>query len=279
MEAYSSLRSLVLAGNRFRQLSSETFGSNFGLRSLDLSACRLDSLEFAGGGGESLLELDASENRLQRFDWLARLANLRRLRLSSNHIVALAPDLRHPRLVELDLSRNRVRECPEPFACLDGLSGLQSLNLSANRLTSLDGRLALPASLEIADFTANRLSVVSEVAFAGASSLDDLRLTGNSLNDGLNPAAFAPLSGHLTRLDLTGNKAYGPYFRRDIATISGHLRELRTLNIRDISLTGYSRDVRYLQWSIVTCFRVYSVMVEVLSGVLQWSTVWSTVVE
>ena len=239
LEAYSSLQTLILKGNKLSRLSGESFASNFQLRKLDISSCLLDELNYNGGGGEYLQTLDVSDNNLKSFDWIKQLSNIRYLRASSNRITTLEPEVNHNQLTLLDLSLNRIKGCPKDFpGCLQGFQVLMNLNLSYNNIEHLNQNMRLPSNLQIVDLSSNKLVSISEDAFVGSDSLTKLILSSNELRNELHVQSFAPLSDHLKYLDLSDNVAFGEYFRRDVKLIAANLPKLKFLKINGISLPG-----------------------------------------
>lgn len=177
-EASASIRHLNLSHNRIEHLDSTMFANTPHLLSLSLANNRLTILPdniFIGLGG-SLLSLDLSSNPIRAnlkelFHFVQRL---RYLRLSNVALEELPP-LPLPRLVSLDISKNKLSDLPN--IAQSGLPELRHLNLSHNRFTHLPAQswhyLPLLKSLDISH---NPIRVLTKESFYGLDKLQELHV-------------------------------------------------------------------------------------------------------
>ncbi|XP_071375293.1 podocan [Centroberyx affinis] len=133
--------------------------------------------------------------------------NARYILLMNNHINSIQLDLlsEYVSMEFLVLSNNRLTDGAIEGA-FEGVPALKRLYLDRNLLESVP--TDLPASLEELCLDNNRLSVMSEAAWARCPGLLVLSLSNNSLGNGsesLPSAVLAPL-GNLRALNLDGNQ-------------------------------------------------------------------------
>ncbi len=153
---------------------------------------------------------------------LNELASVHTIELSRCCIARIEPGLFRTlnNLHKLDLSSNRLEACLsiEQFACLE------SLNLSSNRITSLEGAFCGGPSngtLRYLNLSDNRLEHLPEGGFVSLSILRSLDLASNKL-DSLPPRALNGLF-NLQELDLssTGLKSIVADLFRDLINLKG----------------------------------------------------------
>ncbi|XP_063762127.1 wu:fc23c09 [Eleginops maclovinus] len=133
--------------------------------------------------------------------------NSRYILLMNNHIDSIQLDLlnEYASMEFLVLSNNRLKDATIEGA-FEGIPALKRLYLNKNLLISVPGDL--PLSLEELRLDNNRLSVMSEAAWASCPGLLILSLSNNSLGNGsesLPNAVFSPLS-KLRTLNLDHNQ-------------------------------------------------------------------------
>lgn len=148
-------------------------------------------------------------NVFQRFE------QLQRLDLSENDILSIVYDRRHDadtaggifenlqRLVELDLSRNRIADLPR--TTFTRLPRLRCLNLAHNRLSIIPFQVfdALE-SMEHLDLANNRLVSILDNFFIGNRALRVLNLRNNTIEKLSKNSLFG--LDRLTHLDLSDNQ-------------------------------------------------------------------------
>ncbi|PRQ18505.1 putative non-specific serine/threonine protein kinase [Rosa chinensis] len=210
------------------------------LTELQLSVCylpdvNLSSLSFINSS-TSLQLLDLSVNHLNSsiFYWIANVNNnFEHIQLSENHFQGPIPDVFTSMLslVTLDLSSNQLEGgIPKGFQNLCSLESLtlwsnqlseniedsvKTLSCAENTLETLylgDNQfwgslpdLARFAKLRVLQLDTNQLNGSVPESLGQLSSLETLRLSGNSLSGVITEAHFLNLS-HLQTLDLSDNR-------------------------------------------------------------------------
>jgi Leucine-rich repeat (LRR) protein len=202
-----------------------------------------------------LLTFNASENQVASIEFLAgardSLLYLQQLTLTKNKLTAL-PSLPLPRLAKLLINENEIASC----VAFAGHSCIQYLDLSKNKLTSLEGVSKMP-KLQHLDVSENELTEVKD----GLQGLPDLRkliLTKNKIASlaGFsnmyklehlvlieNQIATAKELVHLNQavpslkqLDMMENPAAADNFKTEVLIIqSDSSINLRKLNDEDIT--------------------------------------------
>ncbi|CAN8008202.1 unnamed protein product, partial [Ixodes pacificus] len=164
------------------QLSDWSFASR--LEHLAVQECRFERLQLEGATNLTSLSLASNELRLVDSAWLRPLKSLRSLDLSGNRLNRL-PDNLTLRLTHLNLSRNEFSGLdarwfgPSPF--------LVHLNLSHNRLESLGpGNISVLwdtylRGLQVLDLSWNKLTSLCGSCFAKQPRLSKLWLEHNRL--------------------------------------------------------------------------------------------------
>ncbi|XP_058668665.1 leucine-rich repeats and immunoglobulin-like domains protein 1 [Ammospiza caudacuta] len=264
--AASSVRALYLHHNRIRSIEGRELQPYVTLETLDLSFN--DITEIRNGcfpQGLLIKELYLGSNRISTlepgaFDSLSR--TLLTLRLSKNRITQLpVKAFRLPRLIQLELNRNRLRLIEGlTFQGLDslevlklqrnniskltdgafwGLAKMQVLILSYNNLTRLDeGSLADLGGLHVLRLSHNSINHIAEGAFRGLKNLRVLELDHNDISGTIEDTngAFTGLE-NLSKLTLFGNKI------KSVAkkAFSG-LEALEHLNLGDNAIRSIQAD-------------------------------------
>lgn len=131
-ELLSGLETLVLAGNRLRQLDPGVGGLT-GLRDLDLSDNRLDGLPDELAMCVALRRIDLSGNNLHDIDVVCQLPSLIAVD-AANNVISSLDHLPSPHTLKaLDLSNNDLSTLPDSF---QHARCLRRLDLSVNHLTA-----------------------------------------------------------------------------------------------------------------------------------------------
>lgn len=182
----TAINRLDLSGNPLTVLEAGVFDNLVSLEYLKLENCNLTAIEpLAFILNEHLKRLELSENNLiGPVDWIAVLGPLMRLEY-------------------LDLRRSGIINLPDNVFVNNTF--LRSLILSENELRDLDVSSTLSNNLQhldSLDLSNCRLKgPLSEDAFANATNLRTLLLTGNQLSAGDLAVALAPLT-RLIKLSL-----------------------------------------------------------------------------
>uniref|UniRef100_A0A8C3H4E6 Leucine rich repeats and immunoglobulin like domains 1 n=1 Tax=Corvus moneduloides TaxID=1196302 RepID=A0A8C3H4E6_CORMO len=192
--AASSVRSLHLHHNRIRSIEASQLQPYVTLETLDLSFN--DITEIRNGcfpQGLHIKELYLGSNRISTlepgaFDSLSR--SLLTLRLSKNRITQLpVKAFRLPRLIQLELNRNRIRLIEG--LTFQGLDSLEVLKLQRNNISKLtDGAFWGLAKMQILHLEYNSLTEVNSGSLYGLSSLHQLHLSNNSISR-INPDGWS----------------------------------------------------------------------------------------
>ncbi|KAF4794555.1 Leucine-rich repeat and immunoglobulin-like domain protein 3 [Turdus rufiventris] len=192
--AASSVRSLYLHHNRIRSIEGSQLQPYVTLETLDLSFN--DITEIRNGcfpQGLHIKELYLGSNRISTlepgaFDSLSR--SLLTLRLSKNRITQLpVKAFRLPRLIQLELNRNRIRLIEG--LTFQGLDSLEVLKLQRNNISRLtDGAFWGLAKMQVLHLEYNSLTEVNSGSLYGLSSLHQLHLSNNSISR-INPDGWS----------------------------------------------------------------------------------------
>ena len=152
----SGLKTLVLSGNRLRQLPWQIL-SRLPLLTLDVSGNKLDGVGFEGAdtGFTQLRECDLSNNAFSSLAMgISGCTFMQIYRLSNNRLTEL-PDLgRWHSLVTLQVSGNQLSELPHGLA---ELAQLRNVDVSHNNIKSLNPSIATIPSLVSIELTGNPL--------------------------------------------------------------------------------------------------------------------------
>ncbi|KAF2981109.1 hypothetical protein EK904_010411, partial [Melospiza melodia maxima] len=192
--AASSVRALYLHHNRIRSIEGRELQPYVTLETLDLSFN--DITEIRNGcfpQGLLIKELYLGSNRISTlepgaFDSLSR--TLLTLRLSKNRITQLpVKAFRLPRLIQLELNRNRLRLIEG--LTFQGLDSLEVLKLQRNNISKLtDGAFWGLAKMQVLHLEYNSLTEVNSGSLYGLSSLHQLHLSNNSISR-INPDGWS----------------------------------------------------------------------------------------
>ena len=204
------IRTLDLSFNSFSKLAKKAFGQLKKLESLNIEGNNLNVVDDdALGGLAALSKLKLSDNHLVALppELLNQAAHLQELYLQNNSLSVLAPGifegLRH--LLVLNLSRNELGNDLLSSATFSSLVRLFSLDLSHNRLQSLQPNVLNGlTSLQLLDLSHNQLSAINRNTFLRLRNLHILRLSNNDIEN-LRPKSFAGLRV-LSSLSLENNK-------------------------------------------------------------------------
>uniref|UniRef100_A0A914VXV3 Chaoptin n=1 Tax=Plectus sambesii TaxID=2011161 RepID=A0A914VXV3_9BILA len=230
--SFRKIKALDLSYNRIGKMPDDCFESISHMKVLDLSYNYLANIpkRTFQNVAKSLQRLILEENDFHVLpSGLAHLRVLEHLNLKSNKLNKLDNStFEHfkPALTELLLAFNRLTEIPTDV--LQGMSKLQHLDLSKNRIKSIE-KLAFGTfdgagtSLVRLNLAGNQIDVIADPgAFLYMSALAYLDLSHNLINS-LSPKAFARLAG-LESLFLQNNKLSA--FPREALN---HLSKLRYL--------------------------------------------------
>ncbi|KAG9470607.1 tsukushi [Eleutherodactylus coqui] len=179
---YTTLVNLNLSYNQITNIYSTTFSKLRYLESLDLSHNRLEALPDHSFFYSPLVELDLSFNKLVEVKIGAFTSQNNgkaiQINLSNNFISALTKGLDHP------------------------LPNIRSLNLSGNKLHSIQGLQGIP--LQSLNLDKNPIYKIEEQNFLGLKSLTHLSLSHMPHLEEIAPRSFKELSSLLV-LDLSNN--------------------------------------------------------------------------
>ncbi|XP_037079037.1 LOW QUALITY PROTEIN: toll-like receptor Tollo [Pollicipes pollicipes] len=204
-DAFEGLRSLLtldLSHNVLSNLSLRAFVPLDRLERLDLSHNRLTTLQGALRRHRQLSELDVASNRLTSLVGVAgHLPGLRRLNASGNALTLFDYALIPPQLRHLDVSRNRLRSLDDMYDRPAPLQ-LRELDASGNRISRLT-RSQLPDSIEVVRLRDNRISAVEPYSFVGKTFLQLVDLSTNEI-ERLNETSVR-LSVERAEFRLAGN--------------------------------------------------------------------------
>lgn len=190
------LSSVVMGGTTHEAMRTVCMANNQ-MTALPQALCRMPMLT----------ELDVSFNRLSSLPpELRQLAHLTRLSVEGNGLVTPSVALirgvlgsidvvtRFPRLLQLNLSSNKITELPH---YIDYLSSLTELVLANNRITRVPAQLVAVANLALLDLSGNPLGATLPSEITMLKSLSILRVAACKLMT--FPAGLAALS-HLKGL-------------------------------------------------------------------------------
>ncbi|XP_039985783.1 tsukushin isoform X2 [Xiphias gladius] len=179
---YTTLVSLDLSSNHITKISPNALSKLRYLETLDLSHNNLESLSLSCFSGLPLAEVDLSHNSFQEFD----------MDVFSTKV--------NGEPVSVDLSHNKLASVS---ATLHGrVLHIQSLNLSANRLSSVPRLAGLP--LRYLNLDGNPITQIKEGAFAHLKDLVYLSISSLHESQEIEPYSFKGLQS-LQVLDLSNN--------------------------------------------------------------------------
>ena len=162
------------------------------LQSLHLRENELSAVPISISYASSLESLDLSQNFLtsESLDALAGLVNLRNLNLRCNHFVSIPAKILAslPNLRRLDLSNNSIVKIDDSIAALLKANKLVWLNLSYNRITSINSEIGKLSNLVHLNLAYNQITGLPK-SLKDLSQLEFLDLQSNFLVD------LSPLDG------------------------------------------------------------------------------------
>jgi internalin A len=219
---------------RHNQLTSVVMGGTHEkMQSVCMSHNQIAALPQVLCRMSNLTELDVSYNRLSSLpSELRQLSYLTRLNVEGNALVTPSVALirgvlgsidvvtRFPRLMHLNLSRNKITELPH---YIDYLSSLTELVVSENRITRVPMQLVAVVNLSLLDLSGNRLGTVMPNEITMLKSLSVLRLSHCKMT--VFPHGLFRLV-YLKELDLSKN-AVGQIDKSEVAG----MESLTSLNV------------------------------------------------
>uniref|UniRef100_A0A5F4WF96 Leucine rich repeats and immunoglobulin like domains 1 n=1 Tax=Callithrix jacchus TaxID=9483 RepID=A0A5F4WF96_CALJA len=183
--ASSHVISLFLQHNKIRRVEGSVLKAYVSLEVLDLSSNNITEVRnTCFPHGPPIKELNLAGNRigtleLGAFDGLSR--SLLTLRLSKNRITQLpVRAFKLPRLIQLDLNRNRIRLIEG--LTFQGLNSLEVLKLQRNNISKLtDGAFWGLSKMHVLHLEYNSLVEVNSGSLYGLTALQQLHLSNNSI--------------------------------------------------------------------------------------------------
>jgi len=236
----SSLKSLLLAGNRLEKFGSEEdWGCLSSLEKVDLENNRLQTFPSSLLAlGEGLASLNVGRNLLAELpSSMAALAHLQRLQAARNLLTSFPPSLCCLGfLQELDLSHNSLQAIPGEVGQLEALV---RLDLSFNRIEEVPVELGKLAYLSVLNLRENRISALAEELFLDeAFGVEEINLQANALA-GLPDSLWA--IDTITSLSLSSNRIAA------LPPALGQLHALKTLLLADNCLEEVPEEIGALQ--------------------------------
>lgn len=204
---YTTLISLDLSSNHITKVSPSALSKLRYLETLDLSHNHLESLPSSCFSGLPLAEVDLSHNSFQEFDMDVFATKVNgepvSVDLSHNKLVSISTTL-HGRVLHiqsLNLSANQLSSVPS----LAGLP-LRYLNLDGNPITQIkQGAFAQVKDLVYLSISGlQELQEIEPHSFKGLQILQVLDLSNNPKLKSLSPAVFSGLDS-LQELNLSGS--------------------------------------------------------------------------
>ena len=206
----TSLTTLHLQNNNIHKIDGNAFANQVQLKGVDLSQNKLTSLStsaFASLG--NLVTLRMVENELQDLSNLTfKCQNLLELTLKSNFISSVPNFVKNCSNVRtIDLSENKITSLHNDT--FSGLANLVDLDLSGNQLVQIKNNsfgfsnVSSSSSLSSLNLSNNRLASIDQLAFDGLKNLRLLSLNDNFVDD-LN-GIFSHLAA-LEWLNVSSNK-------------------------------------------------------------------------
>ncbi|XP_067364123.1 tsukushi isoform X3 [Channa argus] len=204
---YTTLVSLDLSSNHITKISPNALSKLRYLETLDLSHNNLERLSPGCFSGLPLVEVDLSHNSFQEFDMDIFASKINgepvSVDLSNNKLVSVSMNL-HGRVLHiqsLNLSANRLSSVLK----LEGLP-LRYLNLDGNPITQIkEGAFAQLKDLVYLSISGlQELQDMEPYSFKGLQSLQVLDLLNNPKLKTLSPAVFSGLES-LQELNLSGS--------------------------------------------------------------------------
>ncbi|XP_071372740.1 tsukushi [Centroberyx affinis] len=208
---YTTLVSLDLSSNHITKISPNALSKLRYLETLDLSHNSLDSLSPSCFSGLPLADVDLSYNDFQEFDM-----DVFATKVNGGSV---SVDLSHNKLVSVSRSLH------------EGVLHIQSLSLTANRLTSVPRLAGVP--LRYLNLDDNPIAHIEEGAFAHLKDLVHLSLSGLHELREIQPHSFKGLQS-LQVLDLSNN----PKLKTLSPAVFSGLGSLQELNLSSSGVTS-----------------------------------------
>ncbi|CAI4226387.1 unnamed protein product [Auanema sp. JU1783] len=212
--SFRKMKELDLSYNQIERIHQSSFETVSTIRNLDLSYNQIAYIPHGTfkNFAKNMEKLNLEENIIHTLpDALRDLHSLSHLNLNGNKLNKLDPNSLHgvkKTITELLLAYNQLKEIPT--ALLNGMEKLQHLDLSKNKIESIE-KLAFGTfdgtgtSLIILNLAGNNIRNISDPGvFLYMSTLAYLDLSYNSIEH-LGPKAFEKLPG-LEKLFLQNNK-------------------------------------------------------------------------
>lgn len=201
-----SLQILNLNNNEIDQIGDNLFLTLYNLHTLVLSGNRLKQInEFTFNGLFVLSKLSLAENEISTIhdNVFINCSNLQDLYLQGNIMNKVPKAILKLRFLKtLDLSNNEIFDINN--SSFTGLQSLRVLNLTRNEITNITrGTLKELPSLRLLDLSENRITNLEHGLFDDAPALNGINLQGNLLSD-IN-GLFMNLN-HLTFLNVSRNR-------------------------------------------------------------------------
>lgn len=244
-----SMSYLILTGNQLNFLPFSFFSNFVNLKVLRLNRNSISFIEnFVFSNLKQLDMLDLSENKIQNIqpELFDNLSNLRTLNLEKNSMKILPPEIltNLKKLELLNLSSNFLSSNWINFATFKGLFGLRLLDLSYNKITSLENAVfADLSSLEVLDLKNNLIENVAVDTFSNLSSLTSLVLSHNfikNVNFSLNSLA------NLNVLSLDFNEIYS--VEKHLIANSANLVDLHLNNNKFFKVPNFVANFQILKF-------------------------------
>ncbi|KAF2904922.1 hypothetical protein ILUMI_01254 [Ignelater luminosus] len=202
-----ALRLLDINSNGIQRISSGALRSVPQLKKLYIGKNAIQQLEDGSLDGLSRLEvLDLHDNRIIQVhpNALKETTELRELRLGDNRLNVVRPEVFHflSHLKKLDISKNQLTEISP--GTLENTRDIQIIDASHNSLMVLPPSLHGMKHLRSLELTNNRLKTVNPDILSSLTSLAELRLTQNLVQE-LRRGAFDNLL-HLKTVFLDENE-------------------------------------------------------------------------
>jgi len=171
------------------------------LESLDLSACRIDNLDFIRSF-PNVKELILDENGISDLTPLQDLSSLVSLSLAKNNISDVSPLISLSDMQYLNLNDNLL----EDVSALNNLTSLKEINLSFNDIYTIEGLTNL-SNLESADLSYNLITSVSALEYSPIKELNIMNTDIDDLNAVANFSELESLKAGF-RYIWKGNEGY-----------------------------------------------------------------------
>lgn len=212
---YTTLVNLNLSYNQIVKISSTTFSKLRYLESLDLSHNHLEALPDHSFFYSPLVELDLSFNKLVEIK------------------IGAFTSQNNGKAINIDLSNNLISTLSKGLD--NPLPNIRSLNLSGNKLQSVQGLQGIP--LQSLNLDKNPISKIEEHYFLGLQSLTHLSLSDLPNLREIAPRSFRELPA-LQDLDLSNN----PNLVSLTENVFFGLKSLQEVNLLNSGVASLPKD-------------------------------------